>query len=83
MHSTKNLFCNVTQICNLVQEFNGLVSKGVNRKIGPFYVQIHSIFIFLTPDNLFVFTSNIPGKKNAYIRVLTNSCCDCNSTFNQ
>ena len=28
MHSTKNLFCYVIRICNLVQEFNGLVSKG-------------------------------------------------------
>ena len=24
--------------CNLAIEFNGLVSKGVNRKIGPFYI---------------------------------------------
>lgn len=42
MHSIKKLFCNVMQICNLVQEFNGLVSKGVNRKIGPFYFQKYS-----------------------------------------
>ena len=28
IHSSKNLFCNVGHICNLVQEFNGLVSKG-------------------------------------------------------
>ena len=34
----KKLFCKVAHICNLVQEFNGLVSKGVNRKIGPFYL---------------------------------------------
>ena len=26
------------QNCNLAIEFNGLVSKGVNRKIGPFYI---------------------------------------------
>ncbi len=38
IHSPENLFCNVGHICNLVQEFNGLVSKGVNRKIGPFYI---------------------------------------------
>jgi hypothetical protein len=28
IHTGKNLFCNVALICNLVQEFNGLVSKG-------------------------------------------------------
>ena len=28
IHMTKNLFCYVIRICNLVQEFNGLVSKG-------------------------------------------------------
>ena len=28
IHTAKNLFCNVPLICNLVQEFNGLVSKG-------------------------------------------------------
>ena len=29
IHTAKNLFCNVALICNLVQEFNGLVSKGL------------------------------------------------------
>jgi hypothetical protein len=29
IHTPKNLFCNVALICNLVQEFNGLVSKGL------------------------------------------------------
>jgi hypothetical protein len=38
IHSSKKLFCNVAQICNLVQEFNGLVSKRVDRKISPFYL---------------------------------------------
>jgi hypothetical protein len=28
IHTPKNLFCYVVLICNLVQEFNGLVSKG-------------------------------------------------------
>jgi hypothetical protein len=28
IHTLKNLFCYVVLICNLVQEFNGLVSKG-------------------------------------------------------
>ena len=28
IHTAKNLFCYVALICNLVQEFNGLVSKG-------------------------------------------------------
>jgi hypothetical protein len=28
IHRAKNLFCYVALICNLVQEFNGLVSKG-------------------------------------------------------
>ena len=28
IHTQKNLFCYVALICNLVQEFNGLVSKG-------------------------------------------------------
>lgn len=37
IHRRKKLFCKVTHICNLVQEFNGLVSKRVNRRIGPFY----------------------------------------------
>ena len=29
IHTEKNLFCYVALICNLVQEFNGLVSKGL------------------------------------------------------
>ena len=29
IHTAKKLFCNVALICNLVQEFNGLVSKGL------------------------------------------------------
>ena len=29
IHTNKKLFCNVVLICNLVQEFNGLVSKGL------------------------------------------------------
>jgi|GEM_PF-3262792 len=29
IHTVKKLFCNVVRICNLVQEFNGLVSKGL------------------------------------------------------
>jgi len=29
----------VGHLCNLATEFNGLVSKGVNRKIGPFYIK--------------------------------------------
>ena len=28
IHRNENLFCYVIRICNLVQEFNGLVSKG-------------------------------------------------------
>jgi len=28
----------VGHLCNLATEFNGLVSKRVNRKIGPFYI---------------------------------------------
>jgi hypothetical protein len=38
IHRKKNLFCSVSHICNLVQEFNGLVSKGVNLSIDPFYI---------------------------------------------
>lgn len=38
IHRKENIFCNVLQNCNLVPEFNGLVSKGVNRKIGPFII---------------------------------------------
>jgi hypothetical protein len=30
MHKDKNLFCNLGHISNLVLEFNGLVSKGVD-----------------------------------------------------
>jgi hypothetical protein len=37
MHIAKKLFCKVAQNCNLVSEFNGLVSKRVGRKISPFY----------------------------------------------
>jgi hypothetical protein len=33
IHTAKKLFCNVTLICNLVQEFNGLVSKGLASKL--------------------------------------------------
>jgi hypothetical protein len=49
IHSRQNIFCYVVHICNLVPEFNGLVSKGVNRKIDPFYVlKIRCLsFIFL------------------------------------
>ena len=38
MHRFKKLFWNVLHNCNLAIEFNGLVSKRVNRKIGPFYI---------------------------------------------
>jgi hypothetical protein len=37
IHSLKKLFCYVAHICNLVQEFNGLVSKRVDHQISPFY----------------------------------------------
>ena len=37
MHKAKKLFCYVLHICNLVLEFNGLVSKRVGRQISPFY----------------------------------------------
>ena len=40
IHRIKNLFCNVTHICNLVQEFNGLVSKGSIERL--------ALFTFLT-----------------------------------
>jgi hypothetical protein len=40
IHRRKNLFCYVAHICNLVQEFNGLVSKRVDREISPFYLLI-------------------------------------------
>ena len=46
IHSNKNLFCYVAHICNLVQEFNGLVSKRVDRKVSPFYfIKIDEISI--------------------------------------
>jgi|GEM_PF-3106796 len=50
IHSIKKLFCYVAHICNLVQEFNGLVSKRVDHQISPFYfLKIHrnsnSIFL--------------------------------------
>lgn len=44
IHSNKKLFCKVMQNCNLVQEFNGLVSKRVNQKIGPFYFNLTAAF---------------------------------------
>jgi len=55
IHSFKKLFCNVGHICNLVQEFNGLVSKRVDRKISPFYFKkpgvLPAVFFFLSPTN--------------------------------
>ena len=36
IHTAKNLFCYVALICNLVQEFNGLVSNGAGDFAGPF-----------------------------------------------
>jgi hypothetical protein len=36
MHRQKNLFCHLPHYCNLVEEFNGLVSNGVNSNVGPF-----------------------------------------------
>ena len=36
IHRKKKLFWNVSQNCNLVSEFNGLVSKGVNQQDWPF-----------------------------------------------
>ena len=53
MHSTKNLFWNVRHNCNLAIEFNGLVSKGVNRKIGPFYIYRNTSNSFITSFNFF------------------------------
>jgi len=46
IHRRKNLFCKVTQICNLVQEFNGLVSKRVNQQDWPFLLLITCWFAF-------------------------------------
>ena len=37
----------MSQNCNLVPEFNGLVSKRVNRKIDPFYFLTSSFIFFL------------------------------------
>ncbi len=36
IHTAKKLFCYVGSICNLVQEFNGLVSIKGPAKVGPF-----------------------------------------------
>ncbi len=36
IHTSKKLFCNVVSICNLVQEFNGLVSIKGPAQVGPF-----------------------------------------------
>jgi hypothetical protein len=52
IHTSKKLFCNVVSICNLVQEFNGLVSIKGPAKVGPFtftpgfifYIFLHTIF---------------------------------------
>jgi hypothetical protein len=50
IHRSKNIFCGVLQNCNLVPEFNGLVSKGVNLKIGPFIMIIPLLFnTYLSP----------------------------------
>jgi len=53
IHRSKNLFCYVAHICNLVQEFNGLVSKRVDRKISPFYFIVNQCFF----TNNFSFSS--------------------------
>lgn len=47
------------QICNLVQEFNGLVSKRVGRKISPFYFKIDPVFFLL-----FLLFNQHPFKKD-------------------
>jgi hypothetical protein len=50
IHTAKNLFCYVVSICNLVQEFNGLVSIKGPAKVGPFTLSnsaAHSAPIFL------------------------------------
>ena len=55
IHRRKNLFCKVTQICNLVQEFNGLVSKRVNQQDWPFLLFI-DVFVY---SSFFIFISSI------------------------
>jgi hypothetical protein len=45
IHRGKNLFCYVAHICNLVQEFNGLVSKRVDRKDQPFLLLITEVML--------------------------------------
>jgi len=45
IHRGKNLFCYVAHICNLVQEFNGLVSKRVDRKDQPFLLSITEVVL--------------------------------------
>lgn len=52
IHSSKNLFWNVGHNCNLAIEFNGLVSKRVNRKVGPFYI-LNTAVISVNPDLYF------------------------------
>jgi len=64
IHSGKNLFCYVAHICNLVQEFNGLVSKRVDREISPFYFQlnqkkIYTLFLIFF-DRLLIFLRITP-----------------------
>jgi hypothetical protein len=54
IHSIKNLFCYVALICNLVQEFNGLVSKGSAAMLTLLLLCYYSFFLpfFYCSDHL-------------------------------
>ncbi len=44
MHRTQKLFCHVARFCNLVVEFNGLVSKQGQQQCWPFYMPVNAAF---------------------------------------
>lgn len=44
MHRTQKLFCHVARFCNLVVEFNGLVSKQGQQQCWPFYMPATAAF---------------------------------------
>ena len=46
-NNTKNLFCYVAHYCNLVAEFNGLVSKKGRYFYRPFFIYFYTATFFL------------------------------------
>ena len=71
-------------ICNLVQEFNGLVSKGVNRKIGPFalynMINVWKLAFLKFIDSTVLTRNNARNNSSVYV-FLTLSSAPIHSAF--